>query len=130
VLATLSAALARRTLAALKVALTMIGEAAVGLWKVAVACAKAVAVFAGPAEDSIKGHLNRTELGRVVVAALTAGAGLMGVLNAILANVATIFPSQFDAALGAVIVTVLIDVLRRLRHGAPAYFFPPPKAPR
>jgi hypothetical protein len=73
--------------------------------------------FLGPAPGAIKKHLNTDELTRITLTAVTAGAGTMALLQAILMNVGSIFPALADAALAAVVLTVLLEALRRLGHG-------------
>jgi hypothetical protein len=66
---------------------------------------------------SLKGHLNREELVRVSLTAVTAGGGLFGLLQAISLSAGTIFPAPTDAALAAAVLTAILEVLRRLGHG-------------
>jgi hypothetical protein len=73
--------------------------------------------FLGPAPGAIKKHLNTDELTRITLTALTAGAGTVALLQAILANVGSIFPAPTDAALAAVFLTFILEALRRLGHG-------------
>jgi hypothetical protein len=73
--------------------------------------------FLGPAPGAIKKHLNTAELSRITLTALTAGAGTMALLQAILTNVGNIFPAPTDAALAAVVLTLILETLRRLGHG-------------
>jgi hypothetical protein len=73
--------------------------------------------FWGPAPGAIKKHLNTDELTRITLTALTAGAGTMALLQAILVNVSNIFPAPTDAALAALVLTFVLEALRRLGHG-------------
>jgi hypothetical protein len=73
--------------------------------------------FFGPAPATIKKHLNTDELTRITLTALTAGAGTVALLQAILVNVGNIFPAPTDAALAAVVLTFALEALRRLNHG-------------
>jgi hypothetical protein len=73
--------------------------------------------FFGPAPATIKKHLNTDELTRITLTALTAGAGTVALLQAILVNVGNIFPAPTDAALAAVVLTFALEALRRLGHG-------------
>ncbi len=66
---------------------------------------------------SLKGHLNTVELSRITIAALTAGGGILALLEAILLGVGTIFPAPTDAALAALVLTLILESLRRLGHG-------------
>jgi hypothetical protein len=71
------------------------------------------------APGALRNHLNAEELARITVTALLAGAVILGILEAILACVGTLFPAPTDAAFAGVIVTFLLDCLRRLDHGRP-----------
>jgi hypothetical protein len=73
--------------------------------------------FFGPVPGALKDHLNTTELARIIITSLTAGGGILALLQALIMNVGTIFPAPTDAALAAVILTFLLDSLRRLGHG-------------
>jgi hypothetical protein len=61
--------------------------------------------------------LNTIELSRITIAALTAGGGILGLLEAILLGVGVIFPAPTDAALAALVLTLILEALRRLAHG-------------
>ncbi len=67
--------------------------------------------------NSLKYHLNQEELIRIAIASLGAGGGLFGLLHAIVLNLGSIFPAPGDAGLAAVMLTTILDVLRRLGHG-------------
>jgi hypothetical protein len=89
--------------------------------------------FWGEVPGALKNHLNTVELTRITITSLAAGGGVLGLLQALLASVGTIFPAPSDAALAAVILTLILDSLRRLDHGqepAPAGLvrFPVPGA--
>src|SRR4051794_28890756 len=86
----------------------------------------AVRDFAGTAPNSLKNHLNREELARVTITSLGAGGGLFGLLQAIVLGAGVIFPAPTDAALAAAVLTVILEVIRRLRHGAHQEPFPVP----
>jgi hypothetical protein len=73
--------------------------------------------FFGPVPGAIKDHLNSAELLRISVAALMAGGGILGILQAILAGVGTIFPAPNDAAAAAFVLTFLLECVRRLSQG-------------
>jgi hypothetical protein len=73
--------------------------------------------FLGAVPGSLKNHLNSDELCRIVAAALTAGCGLFGVLQAVAAHVGTIFPAPSDAAFAALVLTTILEAYRRLGHG-------------
>jgi hypothetical protein len=77
----------------------------------------AIQGFLGQAEQSLQGHLNVSELLRVVVTALLTGAGTLGVLSAIQAAAGTVFPQPADAALAVSVLTAIADVVRRLGQG-------------
>ena len=66
---------------------------------------------------SIKNHLNMQELARILAASLTTGCGLFGTLEAVAAQVGVIFPASADAALAALVLTILLETHRRLGHG-------------
>jgi hypothetical protein len=74
--------------------------------------------FFGPAPGALKAHLSTVELSRITIAALTAGGGTLLFLQALLLNVGAIFPAPTDAALAAVVLTLLIEAVRRLGQGA------------
>jgi hypothetical protein len=78
----------------------------------------AIRRYLAEAPDAIKNHLNTTELLRIAVAALTTGGGVFSVLQAIVVNAGTIFPAPADAALATAVFTVILEVNRRLNHGA------------
>jgi hypothetical protein len=73
--------------------------------------------FLAAAPGSIKHHLNIQELVRISIAALTTGGGFFGILQAVVTSASTVFLSPGDAALAVGILTVIIEVHRRLGHG-------------
>jgi hypothetical protein len=79
--------------------------------------ARSVRDFFRAAPNTLKDHLNQEELIRIAIASLGAGGGLFGLLHAIVLNIGSIFPAPGDAALAAVILTAILEVLRRLGHG-------------
>jgi hypothetical protein len=77
------------------------------------------AFFASVA-SSTKGFLNGEELYRSILTALGSGSALgvfLTVLQALLANVATIFPNPVVGALATMLLTLVVDLLRRLNQG-------------
>lgn len=79
--------------------------------------ARAVADFVGPVPGAIKNHVNVEELARVAITALTSGGGLFGLLSAVALGAGTIFPAAGDSALAGVVLTAILEILRRLNHG-------------
>lgn len=73
--------------------------------------------FFAAVPGSLKDHLNPQELSRISVTAFSAGGGVFGVLQAVAADTATIFPAPADAALAAAVLTTVIEVRRRLAQG-------------
>lgn len=74
--------------------------------------------FFAEVPGSIQGHLNSEELVRVVVTGLSAGGGALGFLELIRADAGVLFPAPNDAALATAVLTVILEVRRRLTHGA------------
>jgi hypothetical protein len=74
--------------------------------------------FFAAVPGSIQGHLNSEELVRVLVTGLSAGGGVLGLLELIRADVGVLFPAPNDAALASAVLTILIEIRRRLTHGA------------
>src|SRR5262249_44423087 len=72
--------------------------------------------FFGPVPEAIKNHLNTAELLRISITAVVAGGGTLGMLQAILTGVGTIFPAPNDAAAATFVLTLLLESLRRLDH--------------
>ena len=73
--------------------------------------------FLAAVPGALKDHLNAEELARISIAALTAGGGLYGVLQAVTLHVGTIFPAPSDAAFAAAVLTLIMEAYRRLGHG-------------
>ena len=73
--------------------------------------------FLDAVPGSLKNHLNVEELSRVSIAALTAGGGVYGLLQAVMLAAGTIFPAPADSALAAIVLASILDVCRRLGHG-------------
>jgi hypothetical protein len=73
--------------------------------------------FFAAVPGSVANHLNTEELIRIALTALTAGGGVLGLFEAVLGSVAVVFPAPADAALAAALLTVILEVCRRLRHG-------------
>jgi hypothetical protein len=83
--------------------------------------------FVSAVPGSLKNHLNVQELSRVTVAAISAGGGVFSILQAISAHLGTIFPSATDAAVAAVVLTMILEARRRLGHGGEP--IPPARRP-
>jgi hypothetical protein len=79
----------------------------------------AILGFLGSVPGSVKGYLNVQELLRVAVAAAVAGGGAWGAAAAIVADLPQIMTPQ-DLGLATSAVMLLVEVLRRLGHGAQA----------
>ena len=80
---------------------------------------------------SVKGFLNAEELFRSIVTALGSGSFLgiaLTVAQALLAHVATIFPNPVVSALATMLLTLVVDLLRRLNQGDKAAPAPAPAA--
>jgi energy-converting hydrogenase Eha subunit A len=76
--------------------------------------------FFSDVEGSIKGSLNAEELYRSILTSLgsaTSVGFVLGVLQAVLTNVATIFPNPTVAALATGLLTLVVDLLRRQSQG-------------
>ncbi len=70
--------------------------------------------------DSAKGFLNPEELYRSILTALGSGSALglvLAVVQALLSNVAVIFPNPIVGALATMLLTLVVDLLRRLNQG-------------
>lgn len=74
----------------------------------------------GPVVNAIRGHLNVAELGRVLVAAVVAGGGVLGLLESLRAAVGSIVVDPSDAAAVAAGLTLAIEIVRRLFQGEPS----------
>jgi hypothetical protein len=68
-------------------------------------------------EGSLKNHLNIEELARIALTALAAGGGVFGLLEALMKQAGVVFPSASDAALAAIVMTVILEGHRRLGQG-------------
>lgn len=73
--------------------------------------------FFAAVPGSLRDHLNFEELARIAITALTAGGGVFGLLEAVLSQAPAVFPAPADAALAAALLTLILDVCRRLQHG-------------
>ena len=73
--------------------------------------------FFSEVPGSLKNHLNQDELGRVIIASLTAGGGIFGFLQLLVPEVAKLFPDPADAALAGAVLTLILETRRRLSHG-------------
>lgn len=81
--------------------------------------------FFAAAPGAIKAHLNVDEIFRVAVAALLAGGGAYGVLFAELSHLPQIV-TPADAAAASAVMTAIVEVSRRLGHGADLPTLPAP----
>jgi hypothetical protein len=75
--------------------------------------------FAGVA-NSTKGFLNPEELFRSIVTAFGSGSSLgliLTIFQTLLAHVSMIFPNPAVAALATTLLTLVVDLLRRLNQG-------------
>ena len=90
--------------------------------------------FFASVANSTKGFLNAEELYRSILTALGSGSFLglvLTVFQAVLANVGMIFPNPAIGALATMLLTLVVDLLRRLNQGgkpAPTPVLPAPKA--
>jgi hypothetical protein len=84
--------------------------------------------FFAAVPGSIKGHLNTEELVRVLMTGLSAGGGVLGLLELLRADVGVLFPAPNDAALAATVLTLLLEIRRRLTHGVAASNVRPSRA--
>ena len=76
--------------------------------------------FFASVTDGVKGFLNPEELYRSIITALGSGSALglvLTVLQALLSNVAVIFPNPIVGALATMLLTLVVDLLRRLNQG-------------
>jgi hypothetical protein len=76
----------------------------------------AIADFFGEVPGALKNHLTASELFRIAVMALAAGGGMFGALQAVVVYVGPIFPAPADAGLASAVLTLILEVLRRLGH--------------
>lgn len=92
-----------------------------------------IKAFFSTVAGSTKGFLNAEELYRSILTALGSGSTLgliLTVLQMLLAHVTTIFPNPVASGLATMVLTLIVDLLRRINQGnqptpAPA---PAPKA--
>ena len=77
-----------------------------------------IKAWMGPVADAIKGTVNARELFRVVVAAIVAGGGLLGLLEGLRNAVPMIVPGAEIAWVTAGVVFA-IELFRRFGHGKP-----------
>jgi hypothetical protein len=85
--------------------------------------------FAGVANGT-KGFLNAEELSRSIVTALGSGSFLgvaLTVAQALLAHVAAIFPNPVASALATMLLTLVVDLLRRINQGGRTVPAPTPE---
>lgn len=89
--------------------------------------------FFAAVANSTKGFLNPEELYRSIVTALGSGSFLgllLTMFQTLLSNVTTIFPNPVSGALATMLLTLVVDLLRRLNQGGkPAPTPAPPVAP-
>lgn len=71
----------------------------------------------GPHPQSIKGHVNVEELFRALLTAIFAGGGVQGFLALLAPALPAIFPAPHDAALAGAVLTLILELRRRLNHG-------------
>ncbi len=84
--------------------------------------------FFAVSESSIQGFLSLEDLYRSILTALGTGSSIgvaIMVLQAILTNVGLVFPNPAVASLATVILTMVLDLLRRQSQGT----VPTPPAP-
>jgi hypothetical protein len=89
--------------------------------------------FFASVTDSVKGFLNPEELYRSIITALGSGSALglvLTILQALLSNVAVIFPNPIVGGLATMLLTLVVDLLRRLNQGGKPAATPTPAAPR
>ena len=89
--------------------------------------------FFAPVKGSFVGYLNPEELYRSILTALGSGTAIgliVAIVQAILDHISSIIPNSTVASLATIILTLVLDLLRRQSHGAdPAPTVPPtPKA--
>jgi hypothetical protein len=77
---------------------------------------KQILAFLGTAPDALRGHLNLTELVRIVVATVLAGGGAYEVVRSLAANIAQ-WVAPGDVGLATAAFVLIIEVWRRLNHG-------------
>jgi len=77
-----------------------------------------IARFIGPVPGAIAKHLNVQELVRIVVTTITSTGSAAAILPALLAHVG-LFVAAPDVAFASALLTVIVEIVRRLGHGAP-----------
>ncbi len=80
-----------------------------GYSRIVLGAVASIRKFLAAVPGSIKNHLNIEELARISIAALTAGGGFFGVLQAVVTGASTIFLSPGDAALAVALLTVVLE---------------------
>jgi hypothetical protein len=76
--------------------------------------------FFAAVANGTKGLLNAEELFRSIVTALGSGSFLgvaLTILQALLAHISVIFPNPVVSALATMLLTLVVDLLRRLNQG-------------
>ncbi|HEY2157681.1 MAG TPA: hypothetical protein VGH33_18775 [Isosphaeraceae bacterium] len=89
--------------------------------------------FFASVAGSAKGVLNPEELYRSIITALGSGSALgvaLTILQALLSNVAVIFPNPIVGALATMLLTLVVDLLRRLNQGGKPAPTPTPATPQ
>jgi hypothetical protein len=84
--------------------------------------------FFAAVPGAVKNDLNFKELRRITVTAVSAGSGAFGILEALMHSTGVVFPSPSDAALAAIVLTIILEAHRRLSHGEE--IVPAPSRPR
>ncbi len=70
----------------------------------------------GPVPNAIKDHLNVEELVRIAVTSFISAGGSAAVLPALLAHV-DLFVDPTDVGVVTAVLTLIIEIVRRLEHG-------------
>lgn len=81
---------------------------------------KLIKEFFASVANSTKGLLNAEELFRSIVTAFGSGSSMgiiLTLLQTVLAHVAMIFPNPAVSALATTLLTLVVDLLRRLNQG-------------
>ena len=89
----------------------------------------AIVAFFGPVRDSIKGHVNLTELTRAILVGFAAG-GTASELFAAIGQALPSIVSAEDLSLATAAFVIVAEVHRRLGHGEDAAFAPILRFPR
>jgi hypothetical protein len=74
--------------------------------------------FFAAVPGSLKNHLNVDELARITMTAVTAGSGVFAILETLLHSAGVVFPAPSDAALAAIVLTIILEAHRRLAQGS------------